>query len=102
MIIPTPNLPTSNYTFEKKLMGEMNINFSKTELCLCCNETINDGKCQNEMCEKFNNKLNYHEIEICYFIPLMDQLQRFLTGMPMILDVYCVYKQKECVDFVFI
>ncbi|XP_068690837.1 uncharacterized protein [Montipora foliosa] len=79
MIIPTPNLPTSNYTFEKKLMGEMNINLSKTELCLCCNETINDGKCQNEKCEKFNNKLNYHEIEICYFIPLKDQLQRVLT-----------------------
>ena len=40
---------------------------------------INDGKCRNERCEKFNKKLDDHEIEICYFVPLNDHLQRILT-----------------------
>ena len=99
MIIPKANLPTSNYTFEKNLMEEMNIKFSKLELCLCCNNTINDGKCRNEECDKFNSKPNDHEIEICYFIPLKDQLQRILAGKPMILEVYCVDNQNQCLDF---
>ena len=68
MIIPKPNLPTSNYTFEKNLMEEMNIKFSKLELYLCCNTTINNEKCRNESCDKFNSKPNDHEVEICYFI----------------------------------
>ena len=99
MVIPNPNLPTSNYTFEKNLMGEMNINYSKRELCLCCNTTINDGKCRHERCEKFNRKLNDHEIEICYFIPLKDQLQRILAGKPMILDVIGVDNVLSCFCF---
>ena len=96
MIIPKPNLPTSSYTFEKNLMEEMNINFSKHELCLYCDTTINDGKCRNERCQNFNKKLNDHEIEICYFIPLKDQPQQILTGKLMILDVHCADSQNQC------
>ena len=66
----------------------MSIKLSKPELYLCCSTTINDGKCQNESCEKFNSKPNDYEVEICYFIPLKDQLQRILAGKPMILEVY--------------
>ena len=40
---------------------------------------INDGKYRNERCEKFNKKLDDHEIEIYYFIQLKDHLQRILT-----------------------
>lgn len=78
--IPKPNLPSSNYMFEKKLIEAMDIRYSKYELCVCCNTTINEGKCPNENCDNFNRKLNDHEIEICYFIPIKDQLQRILTG----------------------
>lgn len=81
LFIPKPNLPSSNYTFEKKLIEAMNIHYSKFELCVSCSTTINEGKCTNRSCECFNRKLNDHEIEVCYFIPIKDQLQRILTGM---------------------
>jgi len=78
--IPKPNLPSSNYMFEKKLIEAMDIHYSKCELCVSCSSTISEGKCPNESCAHFNQKLNDHEIEICYFIPIKDQLQRILTG----------------------
>ena len=81
-------------------MEEMSMKLSKPELYLCCSTTINDGKCQNESCEKFSSKPNDYEVEICYFIPLKDQLQRILAGKPMSLEVYCVdNNQNQCLDF---
>lgn len=67
LIISKPNLPTSNYSFEKDLMEEINIMFSKRELCVHCNTTINDGKGRNESCNKFNSKPNDHEIDFVLF-----------------------------------
>lgn len=61
-------------------MLEMDIHFRKLELCLLCNTVIDEGKCSNESCVQFNKKLNDFEVEICYFIPIKDQLQRILTG----------------------
>lgn len=78
LFVPKPNFPTSNYTF---LMEGMDIHFSKLTLCLRCNTKISEGKCSNESCVQFNKKLNDYKIEICYFIPIKDQLQRILTGM---------------------
>ena len=81
LFVPKPNLPTSNYTLEKKLMEGMDIHFSKLTLCIHCNTKISEGKCSNESCVQFNKNLNDYEMEICYFIPIKDQIQRILTGM---------------------
>lgn len=79
--IPKPNIPSSNYTFEKMLVKVMNIQYTRYELCVGCSTTINEGKCPNRNCVNFNRQLNDHKIEVCYFIPIKDQLQRILTGM---------------------
>lgn len=80
IFVPRPNLPSSNYMFEKKLCQKMNIHYTKYELCIKCNTNLNEGKCQNGSCVYFNRKLNDYEIEVCYFIPVKDQIQRILTG----------------------
>ena len=80
IFIPKPNLPSSNCMFEKKLVQAMNIHYSKYELCIKCNTNLTEGKCQNGNCVHFNRKLNDHEIEICYFIPVKDQIQRIIAG----------------------
>ena len=38
-------------------------------------------KCPNRNSVHFNRQLNDHEIEVCYFTPIKDQLQRILNGM---------------------
>ena len=80
-VLPDPNLASSNYTFEKKILEAMDVHFTKYELCVKCNTELTEGKCLNEACAVFNKKLYDHQIEICYFIPIKDQLQRILTGM---------------------
>lgn len=80
IFVPRPNLPSSNYMFEKKLFQKMNVHYTKYELCIKCNTDLNEGKCQNGSCVHFNRKLNDHEIEVCYFIPVEDQIQRILAG----------------------
>lgn len=79
--LPEPNLPSSNYLFEKNLFEAMNIHYTKYELCINCSTTITDGKCLNRNCVQLNKKLKDHEIEICFFIPIKDQLERILQGM---------------------
>lgn len=78
--IPKPNLPSSNYMFEKQLIEAMDIHYSKYELCVDCSSTISEGKCLNSICARYDHRLNDHEIEVCYFIPIKDQLQRILRG----------------------
>lgn len=60
MIISKPSLPKSGYNFEKNLMEENKISPSIISVFVAIK---NDGKCRNERCEKFNKKLNDHEIE---------------------------------------
>lgn len=79
--VPGPNLPSSNYMFEKKFFQEMNIHYTRYELCIKCNTNLDEGKCQNGNCVHFNRKLNDREIEVCYFIPVKDQIQRILAGI---------------------
>ena len=50
-------------------------NFSKHNLSLCCHHRW----WKIPKWKVFNKKLDDHEIEICYFIPLKDHLQRILT-----------------------
>ena len=78
--IPKPNLPSSNYMFEKQLVEAMDIHYSKCEMCVNCSSTIIEGKCPKGSCARYDQRLNDHEIEICYFIPIKDQLQRILRG----------------------
>ena len=56
---------------------------------------INDGKCRNERCEKFNKKLDDHEIEICYFIPLKDHFQRIVLLWSVLLWLFFPYTIQE-------
>ena len=81
LFVPKANLPTSNYTLEKTLMEGMDIQFSKLTLCILCNTKMSEGKCSNESCVQFNKKLNDYEMEICYFIPIKDQIQQISTGV---------------------
>lgn len=81
-VLPDANLAPSNYMFEKKLIETMDVHFTKFELCIECNTQLTDArKCPSETCALFHKKLYDHQIEICYFIPIKDQLQRILTGM---------------------
>lgn len=72
--------------FWKNFMEEMNkISPSMISVFVAI---INDGKCRNERCKKFNKKLNDHEIEICYFIPLKAHLQRILCLFMTIVSIH--------------
>lgn len=81
IVLPDPNLASSNYMFGKKIIETMDVHFTMFQLCVKCNTELTEGMCPNEDCVVFNRKLHDHEIEICYFIPIKDQLQRILTGM---------------------
>lgn len=85
--LPKPNLPSSNYVFEKNLVDSMSIHYSKCELCVNCSTATSDGKCTNRHCTHFNRKLNDHDIGICYFIPIKDQLERILTGIQKFINI---------------
>ena len=92
MIISKLNLPKSSYNFEKNLMEENKISPSMVSVFVAI---INDGKCRNERCEKFNKKLDDHEIEICYFIPLKDHFQRIVLLWSVLLWLFFPYTIQE-------
>ena len=80
-VLPDVNLAPSNYMYEKKLTEAMDVHFTKFDLCVECNNELTRRKCTNAACSVFNQKLYDHQVEICYVIPIKDQLQRILTGM---------------------
>lgn len=52
----------------------MDIHFTKYELCVEYNTELTGGKCLNEACAVFYEKLYDHRIQICYFIKRKAQL----------------------------
>ena len=75
--IPKQNLPSCNYMFEKQLIEAMDIHYSQCELFVNCSNTSREGKCPKGSCARYDQRLNGHEIEMCYFIPSRTNFKEF-------------------------
>ena len=78
-VVSEPNLPSSNYEFEKDLFREIGIQYPKCQLCPLCQCELEREHCVTNDCPNFEQSPQDKEIPTFYIIPLADQLKKVLA-----------------------
>lgn len=80
-IVPEPNIPPSNHSFEKSIWDTLALQYVKHELCPDCNFLLDleTKECQNENCRYFENIPTREATEMFFVIPVETQLKRVLA-----------------------
>ena len=78
-VVSEPNLPSSNYEFEKDLFREIGIQYQKCQLCPLCQCELEREHCVTNDCPNFEQSPQDKEIPTFYIIPLADQLKKVLA-----------------------
>ena len=79
VVLPEPNLPSSNYLFEKDLFHDIGIQYKKYQLCSQCEHELVEQCCETQDCPNFELSPPAEQIDTFYIIPLADQLKRVLA-----------------------
>ena len=81
MIVPDPNIPPSNYIFEKDIWQSIGIKYAKYEFCPSCKNLLHleTRICQNRQCSHFGNNPSDEVTEMFFVIPIVTQLKRILS-----------------------
>ena len=80
IISPSPNLPSSSYSFDQDIWKAIDINYDKYEFCPGCHNLLcfKTRICDNDNCEYFNVLPTKEPTELFFIIPIIASLTRIL------------------------
>ena len=94
IITPSPNLPSSNYSFDQDVWRATDLNYDKYEFCPSCDHLLclNARTCENDQCKYFNVVPEVPSTELFFIIPVAAQLRRILEDNWLLI---CKYKSDH-------
>ena len=80
IISPSPNLPSSNYSFDQDVWKAIDIDYDKYEFCPGCHNLLRlkTRTCDSDDCEYFNVVPSKEPTELFFIIPVIASLKRLL------------------------